>query len=1064
MKKHKKVLILWSWALKIWQAWEFDYSWSQAIKALKEEWIKSVLINPNIATVQTDEWFADVVYFLPVTPHFVEKIIKKEKPDGIFLWFGWQTALNCWLELKHSWILEKYNIDVLWTPVEIIDLTEDRKKFNAFLKKIDVKFPKSIACNDVESSLKAAEKIEYPVMVRAAFTLWWQWSGFANNKRELKSILKKSFSYSSQVIIEENLRWWKELEYEVIRDWNDNCITVCNMENFDPMWIHTWESIVIAPSQTLSNKDYHLLRSIAIKTIKNLWIVWECNIQYAYDPHSYEYRVIEVNARLSRSSALASKATWYPLAYVAAKIWIWYSLIDIQNSITGVTKSMFEPSLDYVVMKYPRWDLQKFDNVDQELWSEMKSVWEVMSIWKTVEEVFQKAIRNLEIWANWLTVNPDFDIDYSMEDFIKPSPKRIFAISDALSNGISVNEIYNLTKIDKFFLYKIKNVIDISKEIKNNKNISPELLKKAKIKWFSDKQIAILTKKDELEIREIRKKYDIIPVIKQIDTLAAEFPAQTNYLYSTYSWTDNDIPKEKKSKNKKIIVLGSGSYRIGSSVEFDRCSVNCIKTLKSLWYETIILNYNPETVSTDFDTSDKLYFDEITLEKILDIYDFEKPYGIILSMWWQVANNLALPLQKAWVKILWTNPKDIDRAEDRNKFSSLLDKIWVWQPEWSELTTIKWALKFADKVWFPVLIRPSYVLSWANMRVCLNDDQLISFLTTVADISKEHPAVISKFETWAKEIEIDGVWKSWKLVIYAISEHVENAWVHSGDATVVLPPQKIYLETIRKIKSIMKQIIKELNISWPFNIQFLAKDNKIKVIECNLRSSRSFPFVSKVTKHNFISIATKSILWLKDVESRYNTLDLDYVGVKAPQFSFNRLKWADPKLWVEMASTWEVWCFGKDIHQAFLTAILSVWIKLPKKNILISIWEDEDRVEFLKSMEILEELWFKLFTIEWTHDFYKKHKINTKVVNKIHDNKNENVITLMEDKKIDFVINWPNFHDTKVEISDWFKLRRKAIDLAIPLINNIKIARLFVESIHLLDGVNLMEVRSYGEY
>lgn len=1060
MKKFKKIIILGSWALKIWEAWEFDYSWSQAIKAVKEEKIKVILVNPNIATVQTDPWFADEIYFLPLTPYFVEKVIEKERPDAIMLSFGWQTALNCWLELQKSWVLDKYSVVVLGTPTKVIDLTEDRKKFNKSLDEISVKYAKSDHASTVKEAQKIAKKIGYPVLVRSAFALWWLWSWFANNEKELNELLKKAFSYSKQVTIDESLKWWKEIEYEVVRDSSDNCITVCNMENFDPMWIHTWESIVIAPSQTLSNRDYHLLRDVAIKTIRHLWIIWECNIQYAYDPKSYEYRVIEVNARLSRSSALASKATGYPLAYVAAKIWLWYNLDEIKNLITGVTTAFFEPALDYIVMKFPKWDLDKFDKVNKNIWSEMKSVWEVMSIGKNIEEVFQKAIRNLDIWANWLVWNNN-DFDDIEKELKNPTPNRVFAIVKALIDGKTVEYIHKFTWIDVFFLTKIENVVKTRIEllwIKNSKLLlkDSDLVYKSKIQWFSDKQIWIITWIKEEDIRKFRVKSNITPVVKQIDTLAWEFPAKTNYLYMTYHGTQNDIEKSTKKERKKILVLWSGAYRIGSSVEFDWCWVNTLKTLKQDWYETLSLNFNPETVSTDFEISDKLYFEEISLERILDIYDLENFYWVIVSVWWQVANNLAIDLKNAWINVLWTDPKYIDNAEDRNKFSKLLDKIWVDQPKWQELTNIKDAIKFSKKVEYPVLIRPSYVLSWANMKVCSNDKQLKVFLDKVWNISKKHPAVISKFETWAKEIEIDWVWKNGKLIIYAIWEHIENAWVHSWDATISLPGQRLYIETVRRIKFIAKEIVRELCISWPFNIQFLAKSNKIKVIECNLRASRSFPFVSKTTKYNFIDIATKAIMW-KEVEWKYNTLDLDYVWIKASQFSFHRLKGADPKLWVEMSSTWEVWCIWSNIYQAFLKAMISVWIEIPEKNILISIGGITNKATFLKAAKRLIWMWYKLFATKGTSNFLEKNKIKVKLIEK------ENVATYMEKGKIDFVINIPWEEKMEQEESAWYIIRRKAVDSSIPMINDLKNAMLYVKSLEILDKTEKIEIKSYSE-
>ena len=1061
----KKILILGSGALKIGEAWEFDYSGSQAIKALKEEKIESVLINPNIATVQTDPGFAAKIYFYPVTPEFVEKVIKKEKPDGIMLSFGGQTALNCWLALDHSGILKKYNIKVLWTPTRVIELTEDRKLFNQELDKIDVKYAKSKTASSEKEAVKVAKEIGYPVLVRAAYTLGWLWSGFAENENELKDLVKKSFSFSNQVIIDESLKGWKELEYEVVRDKDDNCVTVCNMENIDPMGIHTGESIVIAPSQTLSNKDYHMLRDVAIKTIRHLWIIGECNIQFALDPNSSKYRVIEVNARLSRSSALASKVTGYPLAYVAAKIGLGYNLDQIKNRLTKVTTAFFEPSLDYVVCKIPRWDLEKFTGVDQKIGSEMKSVGEVMAIGRNIEEVLQKALRNLDIGANGIVGNTS-DFDFKEDELNFPTPKRMFAIARALIKWKTVEEIHKKTHIDVFFLTKIKNIVDTGKMIKENFKGSQaskwdiSILKKAKLQWFSDKQIAIISEKKEEEVRKMRKENKIFPVTKKIDTLAWEFPSFTNYLYTTYHGEKSDITYSKNTK--KVIVLWSGSYRIGSSVEFDWCSVSALSTLKKLGYETIMINFNPETVSTDFDSSHRLYFDEITLERVLDIYEKEKPLWVIVSVGGQIANNLALKLKNAGVKVLWTSTENIDRAEDRNKFSKLLDKIDVHQPTWAQLTSLAEAKKFSDTNGYPVIIRPSYVLSGANMRVCSDEKQLTKFLTGMAHISKEHPTVISKFEMGAKEIEVDGVGQNGKLVIYAISEHIENAWVHSGDATVVLPPQKLYIETIRRIKKITKKIIKELQITGPFNIQYLAKDNEIKVIECNLRASRSFPFVSKVTKYNFIEIATKAMIWI-DVSWDYNTLDLDYVGVKAPQFSFHRLKGADPKLGIEMASTGEVWCIWENIHEAFLTAMISVGVKIPKKNILMSLGNPEDKVEFIESVKLLQKMEYHVFATTGTYNFFLKHGIKTTMVKKLSEDKKNNVISMLDDKKFDFVINTPDLDDVRQEECDGYLMRRKAVDKGISLISNIKIAKMFVESLYHLNKWADIEIQSYGD-
>jgi len=1063
MKKFSKILILWSWALKIGEAWEFDYSGSQAIKAVKEEGIKTILINPNIATVQTDEWFADEIYFLPVTAFFVEKVIEKEKPDALMLSFWGQTALNCWLELENSWVLEKYGVSVLGTPVETIEITEDRKKFNQALDAISVKYAKSKTAKTEKEAMKIASDIGYPVLVRSAFALGGLGSWFASDEKELKTILKKAFSFSHQVIIDESLKGWKEIEYEVVRDANDNCITVCNMENFDPMGIHTGESIVVAPSQTLSQRDYHLLRDVALKTIRHLGIIGECNIQYAYNPNSMEYRVIEVNARLSRSSALASKATGYPLAYVAAKIGLGYTLDTIKNSITQVTSAFFEPSLDYIVVKFPRWDLQKFEKVKKEIGSEMKSVGEVMSIGRSFEEAIQKAVRSLDQGYLGLVGN-EKDFHYDKKSLSSPTPERIFIIVEAIKKSLSLEEIHVLTGIDMFFLKKIENIIKTDTELLSLQRLTTKdtkLIRKAKKQGFSDKQIAIITHKRENDIREFRYKENIFPYVKQIDTLAWEFKAHTNYLYTTYHGSEDDIDFTKKSKKKKVLVIGSWAYRIGSSVEFDWCGVNTLKTLKTLGYETLVLNFNPETVSTDYTSSDSLYFDEINLEKVLDICEKEKVYGVVVSVWWQIANNLALPLKKAGIHILGTDPSDIDKAEDRNKFSALLDKIGVDQPVWAELGSIKAAKDFSKKVGYPVLIRPSYVLSWANMKVCMDEEQLVNFLKKVGNISKEHPAVISKFEQGAKEIEIDGVAKNGELVIYALGEHIENAWVHSGDATIVLPAQRLYIETVRRIKIITKKIVKELKITGPFNIQFLALANDIKVIECNLRASRSFPFVSKVLKYNFIDIATKAILG-EDVVWEYNTLDLDYVGLKAAQFSFHRLAWADPRLGVEMASTWEVACLGKNIYEAFLKALIAVGITPPKKWVLISIGGMKNKLEFMDAVLRLQKMGYNLYATPWTQKFFKKKWIKMQRVDKVWEK--HDVIEFMQKKKVDFVINTPSSEDIRSEETTGYALRRKAIDMKIPILTDRKLASLYIKSLFILWWESWLSIDSYKEF
>jgi len=1062
--KINKVLILGSGALKIGEAGEFDYSGSQAIKSLKEEGIKTVLINPNIATVQTDDGFADKVYFLPVKRKFVEEVIKREKIDSIMLNFGGQTALNCGLDLEDAGILKKYNVKVLGTKTEVIRKTEDRALFKKELEKIDILTPLSEVCTTIKQGFTAAEKIGYPVLVRAAFTLGGQGSGFADNKKELKEILEKAFSYSPQVLVEENLKGWKEIEYEVVRDAYDNCITVCNMENFDPLGIHTGESIVIAPSQTLTNSEYHKLRNIAIKVIRHLGIIGECNIQYAFDPKSEDYRVIEVNARLSRSSALASKATGYPLAHVAAKLGLGYRLTDIKNSITEKTQACFEPALDYVVLKFPRWDLEKFEKVKFQIGSEMKSVGEVMAIGRNFEEVFQKAIRMISIGADGF-INDLKNLDFKEDEIKNPTHRRTFALEKALLSGISVDELHKLSMIDKWFLEKLKNITDLKSKLKKlfklKEEDQKELVKQAKEFGYSDKQIGFLTNKKEEDIRKLRYSFKIVAQVKQIDTLAGEFPAKTNYLYTTYSANEHDISFEK-TKKKKILVLGSGAYRIGSSVEFDWCCVNSLKTLRKLGYETLMLNYNPETVSTDYDSCDKLYFDEISLEKILDICSLEKPDGVIISMGGQIPNNLALDLDKNKIKILGTDSKSIDKAEDRNKFSALLDKLGIDQPAWTEVTSHKAAIEFAKKVLYPVLIRPSYVLSGAAMRVCTDDTMLTNFLKKATEVNTEHPVVISKFEDNCKEIEVDAVAQNGKLKIYAISEHVENAGVHSGDATIVLPPQKLYLETIRKIKRITKKVVKELNITGPFNIQFLARENRIKVIELNLRASRSFPFVSKVTKFNFIDKATKAILG-KNIDGNYKTIDLDYVGIKAPQFSFSRLKGADPRLGVEMASTGEVATFGHNKEEALLKSLIATGFKVPKKNILLTIGKLSDKIDFLPEAKMLQKSGYKIFATKNSSEFLKENGIKNTLVYKLSEKKSPNILKMIQSKKFDLVINTQT-KDNRDSISDGYKIRRKTIDSAIPLVNNIKVAKLLVDALILNKNENFMKYKSWDEY
>lgn len=1077
--KIRKVLVLGSGALKIGEAGEFDYSGSQAIKALKEEGIKSVLINPNIATIQTSKGLADKIYFLPVNAYFVEKVIREEKPDGIFLAFGGQTALNCGIDLFEKGILKKYNLRVLGTPVETISKTEDRDLFNKELTKIGVKMPKSIACTDKKAAMKAAHIIGYPLIIRAAFALGGKGSGFAYNDKELDEMLDTAFAYSPQVLVEENLKGWKEVEYEVVRDCKDNCITVCNMENFDPLGIHTGESIVVAPSQTLTNYEYHKLRELAIKVIRHLGVVGECNIQYALDPKSEDYRVIEVNARLSRSSALASKATGYPLAHVAAKLALGYTLPELKNAVTGKTTACFEPALDYLALKIPRWDLNKFRMVSKEITSEMKSVGEIMALGRSFEEVVQKGLRMLQVGLHGLVANEDVRIetDEIEHDIVKPTPKRILVVAEAIRQGWTTEKISKLSGIDLWFLDKLKNIVDLSEKLKKSRALDNDLMKEAKKKGFSDKQIAFLRKKEEMEIRNLRKKMGVLPVVKQIDTLAAEYPADTNYLYLTYHGDKNDVSVNRR---KKVVVLGGGAYCIGSSVEFDWCCVNAVQTAAKNGYETIMINYNPETVSTDYDTCDRLYFDELSLERVLDIYEFENGgmrgnniTGVVVSTGGQVPNNLALKLYKNGVRILGTDPKNIDRAEDRNKFSAMLDKLEVDQPKWRELVKLSDVYKFAEDVGYPLLVRPSYVLSGAAMSVAYDQKSLEAFLGKAVKISKEAPVVVSKFETNAKEVEIDAVAYKGRLVLYAIAEHIENAGVHSGDATIVLPPQKLYIETMRRIKIIAKKIARELNISGPFNIQFLAKQNRVMVIECNLRASRSFPFSSKVTGYNFIEVATESMLAAstgkmstrgkKLLDYRdYKTLDLDHVGVKAPQFSFPRLKGADPVLGVEMASTGEVACFGDDLHEAFLKSMISVGFALPKKGVLFSAGNPESKGELLDSARSFAERGFKIFATEGTADFFTQQGLKCKKLYKVSANKSPNILEAINKREFDLIINIPKNY-SRSTVTDGYILRRKSVDMNIPLITNVQLAKIAAEALakYDLDALKIKDVDSY---
>ena len=1053
----KKAIILGSGALKIGEAGEFDYSGSQALKALKEEGVETVLINPNIATIQTSEEIADTIYFLPVTPFFVEEVIKKEKPQGILLAFGGQTALNCGVKLYEAGILEKYNVEVIGTPVQSIIDTEDRDIFRKMLGEIDVKTPQSIAAANMEEARAAAAKVGFPIIIRAAYTLGGLGSGFCENNEELESLASKAFSYSPQILIEESIKGWKEVEYEVVRDRFDNCITVCNMENFDPLGIHTGESIVVAPSQTMSNSEYHKLRAISIKIIRRVGVIGECNVQFALDPHSEDYRVIEVNARLSRSSALASKATGYPLAFVAAKLGLGYGLHQLRNSVTKVTTAAFEPALDYCVVKIPRWDLNKFIGVSKNIGSSMKSVGEIMAIGRTFEEAIQKGIRMVGLGMHGFVGNKhEINIREIESELTNPTDRRIFAIAEAFNKGYSIDDVYEKTKIDRWFLHRLKNIFNIKNELEKYNNLEDiplDLLKISKKAGYSDFQVARLVfdspnaeiHNDLLRVRSFRKQYGITPVVKQIDTLAGEYPAMTNYLYLTHNGTEHDI--EFFNDNLSVIVLGSGAYRIGSSVEFDWCSVNAINAIKKEKYRSVMINYNPETVSTDYDTCDRLYFDELTFERVMDIIDLENPYGTIISMGGQIPNNLAMKLHSQNVPVLGTSPIKIDNAEDREKFSSLLDNLGVDQPRWALLSTFDEINKFVDEVGYPVLIRPSYVLSGAAMNVVSNSDQLEHFLQMAANVSKEHPVVVTEFIEEAKEIEIDAVARDGEIIAYAISEHVEFAGVHSGDATIVFPPQKLYIETIRRVKRIAKQIAQGLEITGPFNMQFLAKDNDIKVIECNLRASRSFPFVSKVMKLNLIEIATKVMLGVPVEKPDKSLFELDYVGVKAPQFSFARLLNADPVLGVDMASTGEVACIGENYYEAVLKSMLSVGYNIPVKNILISSGPSRSKVELLKSAQMLTQRGYNLFATEGTHKFFMDNGINNTLLHwPDEEDRHPNTIGYIKEKKIDLVINIPKNY-TKRELKNGYQIRRNAIDFNVPLITNARVASAFIYGI-----------------
>lgn len=1068
----KKVLLLGSGALKIGEAGEFDYSGSQALKALKEEGIETILINPNIATVQTSEGVADRIYFLPVTPYFVERVIEKERPEGIMLAFGGQTALNCGVKLFENGVLEKYNLKVLGTPVQAIMDTEDRELFVEKLNEINVKTIKSEACENVEQARKAAAELGYPVILRAAYALGGLGSGFCDNEEELDKLAEKAFSFSPQVLVEKSLKGWKEVEYEVVRDRFDNCITVCNMENFDPLGIHTGESIVIAPSQTLTNSEYHKLRELSIRIVRHVGIVGECNVQYAFDPNSEDYRVIEVNARLSRSSALASKATGYPLAFVAAKLGLGYGLFDLKNSVTKTTSAFFEPALDYVVCKIPRWDLGKFHGVDRELGSSMKSVGEVMAIGRTFEEVIQKGLRMIGQGMHGFVDNKELKIDNVDEALKEPTDKRIFVIEKAFNAGYTIDQIHELTKIDRWFLQKLYKIHETDRELHACTSINVldnELLRKAKVQGFTDFQIARAVSMEKemdiekaiLAVRARRKQAGILPVVKQIDTLAAEYPAQTNYLYLTYSGVAHDIRFENDKRS--VVVLGSGAYRIGSSVEFDWCGVQALNTIRKEGYRSIMINYNPETVSTDYDMCDRLYFDELTFERVMDILDLECPYGVIVSTGGQIPNNLAMRLDAENINLLGTQAKYIDNAEDREKFSEMLNRIGVDQPEWSALTSMDDIQHFIERVGFPVLVRPSYVLSGAAMNVCSNQEELERFLKLAANVSKKHPVVVSRFMQHAKEVEMDAVAKDGEIIAYAISEHIEFAGVHSGDATIQFPPQKLYVETARRIKKISKQIAKELHISGPFNIQYLARENDIKVIECNLRASRSFPFVSKVLKINLIELATRIMLGLPVEKPAKSLFDLDYVGVKASQFSFNRLQKADPVLGVDMASTGEVGCLGEDSRSALLKAMLSVGQRVPEKNILLSTGDGKQKAEMLAACAMLRDHGYKLFATPGTSRYLDENGIeNTLVHWPSEEGQQPQALDMLHNKDIDMVVNVTKNLSTG-ELSNGYKIRRAAIDLNIPLITNARLASAFIYAF-CTQKLDDLEIKCWQEY
>ena len=1070
-EKVKKVLLLGSGALKIGEAGEFDYSGSQALKALKEEQIFTILINPNIATVQTSHEVADKIYFLPVTPYFVRKVIERERPDGILLSFGGQTALNCGIELHRKGTLEEFGVKILGTPVLSIIETEDRQRFADNLRAIGIDTPRSKAVNDVKSALTVAAELGYPVIVRAAYTLGGQGSGFCDNETELINLAGRAFAYSEQVLIEESLKGWKEVEYEVVRDQYDNCITVCNMENFDPLGIHTGESIVVAPSQTLSNSEYHLLRQLAIKIVRQVGIVGECNVQFALDPGSEQYRVIEVNARLSRSSALASKATGYPLAFVAAKLALGYGLFELKNNVTGTTSAFFEPALDYIVVKIPRWDMDKFEGISKEIGSSMKSVGEVMAIGRTFEEAIQKGIRMIGQGMHGFVANRETELHDIHSELLHPTDIRIFVIGAAFKAGWSVEDVHEVTRIDRWFLQKLWNIHTLASSLSEYMKIEKlpdDLLRKAKQWGFSDFQLARLIYKEKmtgldeeiLHVRQDRIARGIVPAVKQIDTLAAEYPAITNYLYLTYGGQENDVDYENDSRS--VIVLGSGAYRIGSSVEFDWSSVSALQALRKEGLRSVMINYNPETVSTDYDVCDRLYFEELSFERVLDIIEMEAPRGVILSVGGQIPNNLAMRLHKKGVNVLGTSPVSIDRAENRHKFSSMLDTLDVDQPEWRELTSIQAIRQFISTVGYPVLVRPSYVLSGAAMNIVSNESELDHFLELARKVSKKYPVVVSRFIENAKEIEMDAVAREGEVIAYAISEHVEFAGVHSGDATIIFPPQKVYVETIRRIKRITRQIAGELKITGPFNIQFLARDNDIKVIECNLRASRSFPFVSKILKTDFIHLATRLMLGLEVKKPDKSLFDLDYIGVKAPQFSFSRLHKADPILGVDMSSTGEVGCIGDDYYEAILKAMLSVGYRIPEKTVLLSSGPARSKLELLESAGLLQEKGYRLFATSGTRNFLAEHGIRSFLLHWPDENRKPNTLDYIRNRKIDLVINIPK-DLSKNELDNDYLIRRNAVDHNIPLITNSRLASAFITAFCKMNLEDI-QIRSWGEY